>query len=100
MRIEIWRMKGRVDMRLNFDEISIVTQVMADIVLNPSKTNLITSLVELEDNPATDKLILQSVRSLREKIINISQSQLNKMYEDLANGKISAAQTYELSNVT
>lgn len=84
-------------MRLNFDEISIVTQVMADIVSNPSKTNLVAYLVELENNSETDKLILQPIRSLIEKMISISQSQLNKMYEDLANGKISAAHTYELN---
>ena len=84
-------------MRLNFDEISIVTQVMADIVSNPSKTNLIAYLVELENNSETDKLILQSVCGLREKMMNISQEQLNKMYEDLANGKISTAHTYKLN---
>lgn len=84
-------------MRLNFDEISIVTQVMADIVSNPSKINLIAYLAELEDNSETDKLILQSVRGLRDKIMSISQEQLNTMYEDLANGKISAAHTYKLS---
>lgn len=85
-------------MRFNFDEISILTQVMADIVSNPSKANLIAYLVELEDNSATDKLILQSVRNLREKMISISQEQLNAIYEDLANGKISAARPYELSD--
>lgn len=84
-------------MRLNFDEISIVTQVMADIVSNPSKTNLIAYLVELENNSETDKLVLQPVRSLREKMMSISQKELNKMYEDLANGKISAANAYEIS---
>lgn len=84
-------------MRLNFDEISILTQVMVDIVSNPSKTNLIAYLVDIEKNSETDKLILQSVRRLREKMMSISQEQLNTMYEDLANGKISAAHTYELS---
>lgn len=84
-------------MRLNFDEINIVTQVMADIIYNPSKTNLIAYLIELENSSETDKLILQSVRGLREKMMSISQEQLNTMYEDLANGKISAADAYELS---
>ncbi len=87
-------------MRLNFDEISIVTQVMADIVSNPSKTNLISYLVELENSSETDKLILQSVCSLREKMMSISQEQLNTMYEDLANGKMTTAHAYELSGTT
>lgn len=84
-------------MRLNFDEISIVTQIMADIVSNPSKNNLVAYLVELENNPETDKLIVQTLCGLREKIMSINQTMLNKMYEDLANGKISAANTYELN---
>lgn len=83
-------------MRLNFDEISIVTQVMADITHNPSKVNLIAYLAELESSPDADKNILSVVRSLREKMMSISQTQLNTMYEDLANGKISAAHMYEL----
>ena len=84
-------------MRLNFDEINIVTQVMADIVSNPSKNNLVAHLVELENNSGTDKLLIQTLRGLREKMLSINQSMLNKMYEDLANGKISAAHTYELN---
>lgn len=83
-------------MRLNFDEISIVTQVMADITHNPSKVNLIAYLAELENSRDTDKGILRAVRSLREKMMSISQTQLNKMYEDLANGKISATRVYEI----
>lgn len=83
-------------MRLNFDEISIVTQVMADITHNPSKVNLIAYLAELENSSDTDKGILRAVRSLREKMMSISQTQLNTMYEDLANGKISATRIYEI----
>lgn len=83
-------------MRLNFDEISIVTQVMADITHNPSKINLIAYLAELENSSDTDKGILRAVRSLREKMMSISQTQLNTMYEDLANGKISATRIYEI----
>lgn len=86
-------------MRLNFDEISIVTQIMADIVSNPSKTNLVAYLVELENNSEMDRLMQQSVRGLREKMMSISQAQLNKMYEDLANGNISAANAYELDDL-
>lgn len=92
-------MKGRIYMRLNFDEISIVTQIMADIVSNPSKTNLVAYLVELENNSEMDRLMQQSVRGLREKMMSISQAQLNKMYEDLANGNISAANAYELDDL-
>lgn len=84
-------------MRLNFDEISIVTQVMADITHNPSKVNLIAYLAELENSNDTDKDILRAVRSLREKMMSISQTQLNKMYEDLANGNISATRVYEIN---
>lgn len=84
-------------MRLNFDEISIVTQVMADIISNPSKSNLIAQLVELENNSEEDKLTVQVLRGLREKMMSINQTMLNKMYEDLANGKISAANAYELN---
>lgn len=86
-------------MRLNFDEISIVTQVMADITHNPSKVNLIAYLAELESSNGTDKNILSAVRGLREKMMSISQTQLNKMYEDLANGKISATRTYEIGEM-
>lgn len=82
-------------MRLNFDEISIVTQVMADITHNPSKVNLIAYLAELENSDDTGD-ILRAVRNLREKMMSISQTQLNKMYEDLANGKISATRAYEI----
>lgn len=85
-------------MRLNFDETGILSQVLVNISSNPSKTNLIAYLTELENNSDEDKLTRQPLRSLREKMINVSQEQLNKMYCDLADGKMSQSLGYAIDD--
>lgn len=84
-------------MKLNFNETNILTQVLIDrhILSNPSKENIIQYLTELEGH--TDETVLvQSVSSLRYKIMQINQNQLNQIYNDLVNDRVSATQAYVL----